>query len=96
MRGPAACGWGSSTARPRSGNGQPGLVAQLDGITVTVFAFDVVGDRIRRIWVVRNLEKTSALDDGLTSSLRGARIVPITAQLGHGERGDPAPIEEPR
>ena len=38
-------------------NGQPGLVAQLDGHTVTVFAFDVAGDRIRHIWVVRNPEK---------------------------------------
>jgi RNA polymerase sigma factor (sigma-70 family) len=41
----------------RAVNGQPGLVAQQDGVTVTVFAFDVAGDRIRRIWVVRNPEK---------------------------------------
>jgi RNA polymerase sigma factor (sigma-70 family) len=38
-------------------NGQPGLVAQEDGVTVTVFAFDVAGDRIRHIWVIRNPEK---------------------------------------
>jgi RNA polymerase sigma factor (sigma-70 family) len=38
-------------------NGQPGLVTQQDGVTVTVFAFDVVGDRIKHIWVVRNPEK---------------------------------------
>ena len=38
-------------------NGQPGLVAQQDGVTVTVFAFDVAGGRVRRIWVVRNPEK---------------------------------------
>lgn len=38
-------------------NGQPGLVAQQDGVTVTVFAFDVAGDRIRRIWAVRNPDK---------------------------------------
>ena len=38
-------------------NGQPGLVAQQDGVTVTVLAFDVVGDRISRIWAVRNPEK---------------------------------------
>ncbi len=38
-------------------NGQPGLVAQQDGVIVTVFAFDVAGDRIRHIWVVRNPEK---------------------------------------
>lgn len=38
-------------------NGQPGLVATQDGVTVTVFAFEVVADRIRRIWAVRNPDK---------------------------------------
>jgi RNA polymerase sigma factor (sigma-70 family) len=41
----------------RTVNGQPGLVAQQDGAIVTVFAFDVAGDRIKHIWVVRNPEK---------------------------------------
>jgi RNA polymerase sigma-70 factor (ECF subfamily) len=41
----------------RTVNGQPGLVAQQDGVTVTVFAFDVAGDRIKHIWAVRNPEK---------------------------------------
>ncbi|TCC45428.1 sigma-70 family RNA polymerase sigma factor [Kribbella pittospori] len=41
----------------RAVNGQPGLVAQQDGVIVTVFAFDIAGDRIKRIWVVRNPEK---------------------------------------
>jgi len=41
----------------RTINGQPGLVAQQDGVTVTVFAFDLAGDRIKHIWVVRNPEK---------------------------------------
>ncbi|HEY1823868.1 MAG TPA: RNA polymerase sigma factor SigJ [Trebonia sp.] len=41
----------------RTVNGQPGLVAQQDGVTVTVFAFDVADDRIKRIWVIRNPEK---------------------------------------
>ncbi|MBV9795232.1 MAG: RNA polymerase sigma factor SigJ [Actinobacteria bacterium] len=45
------------TLTERTVNGQPGLVAQQDGVTVTVFAFDVAGDRIRHIWVVRNPEK---------------------------------------
>jgi RNA polymerase sigma factor (sigma-70 family) len=45
------------TILERTVNGQPGLVAQLDGATVTVCAFDVVGDRIKRIWAVRNPEK---------------------------------------
>lgn len=38
----------------RTVNGQPGLVAQLDGVTVTVFAFEISGDRISHIWAVRN------------------------------------------
>ena len=38
-------------------NGQPGLMAQQDGVTVTVLAFDFTGDRIRHIWVVRNPAK---------------------------------------
>jgi RNA polymerase sigma factor (sigma-70 family) len=41
----------------RTVNGQPGLVAQQDGLIVTVFAFDVAGGRIKHIWVVRNPEK---------------------------------------
>jgi hypothetical protein len=41
----------------RTVNGQPGLEAQQDGVTVTVFAFEVAGDRINHIWVVRNPEK---------------------------------------
>ena len=41
----------------RTVNGQPGLVAQQDGVTVTVLAFDVAVDRITHIWAVRNPEK---------------------------------------
>jgi RNA polymerase sigma factor (sigma-70 family) len=48
---------GIMTFLERTVNGQPGLVAQQDGRTVTVFAFDVAGDRIRHIWVVRNPDK---------------------------------------
>ncbi len=47
----------NTTLHERTVNGQPGLVAQEDGVTVTVFAFDVAGDRIKHIWVVRNPEK---------------------------------------
>jgi RNA polymerase sigma-70 factor, ECF subfamily len=32
-------------------------VPQQDGVTMTVFAFDVAGDRITRIWAVRNRHK---------------------------------------
>src|SRR5262245_4907252 len=45
------------TILERTVNGQPGLAAQLDGATMTVFAFDIAGDRIKRIWAVRNPEK---------------------------------------
>jgi RNA polymerase sigma-70 factor, ECF subfamily len=45
------------TILERTVNGQPGLVAQQDGVTVTVYAFDIAGDRIRHIWAVRNPEK---------------------------------------
>ena len=48
---------GTMTFLERTVNGQPGLVAQQDGRTVTVFAFDVAGDLIRHIWVVRNPDK---------------------------------------
>jgi RNA polymerase sigma factor (sigma-70 family) len=38
-------------------NGQPGLVAQHDGVTVAVLAFDVAGDRITHVWAVGNPDK---------------------------------------
>jgi RNA polymerase sigma-70 factor (ECF subfamily) len=46
-----------STILERTVNGQPGLVVQQDGVTVTVFAFDLAGDRIKHIWAIRNPEK---------------------------------------
>jgi hypothetical protein len=47
----------NATILERTVNGQPGLVAQHDGVTVAVMAFDVAGDRITRIWVVGNPDK---------------------------------------
>ena len=41
----------------RTVNGQPGLVAQLDGVTVVVIALEVADARIKNIWAVRNPEK---------------------------------------
>jgi RNA polymerase sigma-70 factor, ECF subfamily len=38
----------------RTVNGQPGLVAQHDGIIVAVYAFEIAGDQITRIWAVLN------------------------------------------
>ncbi|AXB43325.1 RNA polymerase sigma factor SigJ [Amycolatopsis albispora] len=45
------------TILERTVNGQPGLVVQRDGVTVTVAAFEVEHDRIKHIWAVRNPEK---------------------------------------
>ncbi|MFJ2033028.1 RNA polymerase sigma factor SigJ [Streptosporangium sp. NPDC087985] len=52
------------TILERTVNGQPGLVAQQDGVTVTVMAFDVPGDRIKRIWAVRNPDKLRSWTTG--------------------------------
>jgi RNA polymerase sigma factor (sigma-70 family) len=38
-------------------NGQPGLVMQQSGVAVTVFAFDLLGGRIKHIWAMRNPDK---------------------------------------
>jgi RNA polymerase sigma factor (sigma-70 family) len=48
---------GTVTFLERTVNGQPGLIAQQDGVTVTVFAFHVAGDQITHIWAIRNPEK---------------------------------------
>ena len=41
----------------RTVNGEPGLIAQVDGVTTAVIAFEVDGALITRIWSVRNPEK---------------------------------------
>jgi RNA polymerase sigma-70 factor (ECF subfamily) len=38
-------------------NGQPGLAMQQGGVTVTVLAFDIGADGIKRIWAIRNPDK---------------------------------------
>ncbi|MCW3840351.1 RNA polymerase sigma factor SigJ [Micromonospora yasonensis] len=45
------------TILERTVNGQPGLVAEQDGVTVAVYAFQVAGDRITHIWAVLNPDK---------------------------------------
>ncbi|MBO0773937.1 MAG: RNA polymerase sigma factor SigJ, partial [Actinobacteria bacterium] len=45
------------TLLERTVNGQPGLVAQRDGATVAVYAFEIAGDRIQHIWAILNPEK---------------------------------------
>jgi RNA polymerase sigma factor (sigma-70 family) len=38
-------------------NGQPGLVVQAAGVTVSVLAFEIAGGRIRHVWAVLNPRK---------------------------------------
>ncbi|MBO2453028.1 RNA polymerase sigma factor SigJ [Actinomadura barringtoniae] len=45
------------TLLERTVNGQPGLVAQLDGVTVSVLSFDIADDRIKHIWATLNPDK---------------------------------------
>jgi len=55
------------TIAERTVNGQPGLIAQRGGTTVTVLAFSIDGedgDRITRIWAIRNPDKLRAWTQG--------------------------------
>jgi len=45
------------TLLERTVNGQPGLVAQQDGTTVAVYAFEIAGEKITHIWAILNPEK---------------------------------------
>ena len=45
------------TILERTVNGQPGLVIQVDGATVSVMAFHVTGDRIKHVWAILNPDK---------------------------------------
>jgi RNA polymerase sigma-70 factor (ECF subfamily) len=56
----------------RTVNGQPGLVAQVDDVTVAVYAFEIADDRITRIWVVRNPEKLRLFRPGDRTPPAGA------------------------
>jgi RNA polymerase sigma-70 factor (ECF subfamily) len=53
----ARVGPSNVTLSERTVNGQPGLVALQDGVTVGVYAFQIAGDRITRIWAILNPEK---------------------------------------
>ncbi|MEU8621300.1 RNA polymerase sigma factor SigJ [Streptomyces sp. NPDC048623] len=52
------------TLLERTVNGTPGLIAQHTGTTVTVAALEVRGDRVTRIWAVRNPEKLGLWQSG--------------------------------
>lgn len=57
---------GGITLLEHTVNGQPGLVAEQDGVIVTVFAFDLAGGRVNHIWAVRNPRQAPALEHVLT------------------------------
>jgi RNA polymerase sigma-70 factor, ECF subfamily len=57
LTGLAARAGGRMTIAEHAVNGQPGLISQYDGVTSTVFAFDIVAGRIKHIWAVRNPDK---------------------------------------
>jgi len=40
------------TLLERTVNGQPGLVARQDGVTMAVYAFEIAGEKITRIWAI--------------------------------------------
>jgi RNA polymerase sigma-70 factor, ECF subfamily len=57
----------------RTVNGQPGLVAQLDGAIVAVYAFDIADGRIKHIWAVLNPDKLRPWTTGSRSNHPRAR-----------------------
>ena len=70
-------------------NGQPGSVAQQDGITMTVFAFDIADDRITHIWAVRNPERLRPWTTGwpatcVASGPAATRGLPPLGELAAG------------
>ena len=78
-RGPAL------TILERTVNGQPGLIAQHNGTTVTVFAFDITGDHITRIWAVRNPDKLRPWTTGsLLSEVAGSSRKGRSRRTGGG------------
>jgi len=66
----------------RNVNGQPGLVVQQAGATVTVVAFTVTGNRITHIWAVRNPEKLR--------SWSAEKRVPLTDMRRDHQRRSPS------
>jgi RNA polymerase sigma factor (sigma-70 family) len=71
------------TILERTVNGQPGLMVQDRGVTVTVLAFTVTGGRITHIWAVRN--------PGKLRSWPAERQVPHTDARPGQWRRSPAP-----
>jgi len=80
-----AAGAPALTILERTVNGQPGLIAQHNGTTVTVFAFDITGDHITRIWAIRNPDKLRPWTTGGLPDGGRPRLLAVRAKAGHGE-----------
>jgi RNA polymerase sigma factor (sigma-70 family) len=48
---------GEFTIVERSVNGRPGLAVEIGGTVATVYSFEIVNNRIKHIWAVRNPDK---------------------------------------
>lgn len=62
----------NSRAEPVLVNGQPGLAGYVDEELVSLFAFDVDGDRIARVYAIRNPDKLSFAMNGCVGLRRQA------------------------
>ncbi|MFC9730760.1 RNA polymerase sigma factor SigJ [Streptomyces roseolus] len=62
-------------------NGRAGLVVEHEGVTVAVYAFDVVDDRITHIWAMRNPEKLRAWTAGGRAARQPVHGAPAEADL---------------
>ncbi|MEV0590358.1 sigma factor-like helix-turn-helix DNA-binding protein [Nonomuraea cavernae] len=72
------------TILERTVNGRPGLIVQHDDVTVSVYAFDIAGDRIKHIWAVRNPDKLRPWTVGPTALGRSAGNP--SSRLGRSDR----------
>ena len=75
------------TVLERTVNGQPGLIAQLDGVTVAVLAFHIAGDQIKHIWEVPKPRTSSGpgpLADARLHGIGAAAAQPPLLSQGAG------------
>jgi RNA polymerase sigma factor (sigma-70 family) len=72
------------TILERNVNGQPGLVVQQAGATVSVVAFTVTSNRITHIWAVRNPEKLRSWPTERQAPLTGVRRGHASRCRDHG------------
>ncbi|MER6825654.1 hypothetical protein ABT352_06675 [Streptosporangium sp. NPDC000563] len=70
------------TILERTVNGQPGLVVQQDGVIVTVAAFDVEGDQIKRIWGGTQSRQAPSVDGGARASGRQVMAFAGVVRMG--------------